>query len=114
MKCQDIKNPLSSEVIDRREIEKSGENIYSIINILGKRANQINNIIKSELYKKLDEFNAYNDSLDEVFENKEQIEMSKFYEGLPKPTTIAIQEFLNGEIYFRKLEDDAKNHLMIP
>ncbi|WP_103327276.1 DNA-directed RNA polymerase subunit omega [Bacteroidetes bacterium endosymbiont of Geopemphigus sp.] len=108
MKFKDIKAPLSTETIDRREMEKSGENIYSIINILGKRANQINSIIKTELYKKLDEFNAYNDSLEEVFENKEQIELSKFYEELPKPTAIAVQEFLDREVYFRKSEDDTK------
>lgn len=111
MKFKDIKASLSTETIDRREMEKSGENIYSIINILGKRANQVNSVIKTELYKRLDEFNAYNDSMEEVFENKEQIELSKFYEGLPKPTAIAIQEFLDGEIYFRKSEDDTKTPL---
>lgn len=111
MKFKDSKIPLSTETIDRKQMEKSGENIYSIINILGKRATQINSFIKAELYKKLEEFNSQNDSLEEVFENKEQIDLSKFYEALPKPTAIAIQEFLDEETYFRKPENGAKNLL---
>lgn len=76
-------------------------NIYETVAILGKRANQISVDIKSELSKKLQEFASVNDNLDEVFENREQIEISRFYEKLPKPTLIATQEFEEGKVYFR-------------
>ncbi|WP_444327507.1 DNA-directed RNA polymerase subunit omega, partial [Paraprevotella clara] len=67
----------------------------------GKRANQISLDIKNELSKKLQEFASVSDNLDEVFENREQIEISRFYEKLPKPSLIATQEFVEGKIYFR-------------
>ena len=70
-----------------------------------KRAEQINAEIRSELHSKLDEFAVHNSTLEEVFENKEQIEISKHYEKLPKPTSIAIQEWLDGEIYYRKTDE---------
>ena len=76
-------------------------NIYESVVIIGKRANQISADIKAELSKKLQEFASSNDNLDEVFENREQIEISRFYEKLPKPTLMAIQEFIDGEVYFR-------------
>ena len=71
---------------------------------MARRANQINSEIKKELIDKLDEFATYNDSLEEIFENKEQIEVSKFYEKLPKPHALAVQEWEEGKIYYR----DAK------
>ena len=74
-------------------------NIYSAIVALEKRSNQISSEIKEELLGKLDEFATHNDNLDEVFENKEQIEVSKFYEKLPKPTLIAIRELLDDELF---------------
>ena len=76
-------------------------NIYESVSIISKRANQISVEIKQELNKKLAEFASYNDSLEEVFENREQIEISRYYEKLPKPTLLATQEFLEGNIYFR-------------
>lgn len=76
-------------------------NIYESIAIIGKRANQISVDIKQELSKKLQEFASNTDNLDEVFENREQIEISRFYEKLPKPSLIATQEFIDGKIYFR-------------
>ena len=76
-------------------------NIYESIAIIGKRANQISVEIKQELSKKLQEFASNTDNLDEVFENREQIEISRFYEKLPKPSLIATQEFIDGKIYFR-------------
>lgn len=91
----------TTETIDRKELEKHENNIYAIINILGKRSTQINSAIKAELDKKLEEFYLYNDSLYDNLENKEQITISKFYETLPKPTAIAIQEFLDGNIIYR-------------
>ena len=76
-------------------------NIYESVAIIGKRANQISLDIKNELSKKLQEFASVCDNLDEVFENREQIEISRFYEKLPKPSLIATQEFVEGKIYFR-------------
>ena len=76
-------------------------NIYESVAIIGKRANQISLDIKNELSKKLQEFASVSDNLDEVFENREQIEISRFYEKLPKPSLIATQEFVEGKLYFR-------------
>ena len=76
-------------------------NIYESVAIIGKRANQISLDIKNELSKKLQEFASVSDNLDEVFENREQIEISRFYKKLPKPSLIATQEFVEGKIYFR-------------
>lgn len=76
-------------------------NIYESVAIIGKRANQISMDIKNELSKKLQEFASVSDNLDEVFENREQIEISRFYEKLPKPTLIATQEFVEDKIYYR-------------
>lgn len=96
-----IKISFSTETIDRKELEKYDNNIYAIINIIGKRSTQINSAIKEELDKKLEEFYLYNDSLYDNLENKEQITIAKFYETLPKPIVIAIQEFIDGNIIFR-------------
>ena len=80
--------------------EKTG-NIYESVAIIGKRANQISVEMKNELSKKLQEFASYNDNLEEVFENREQIEISRFYEKQPKPTLIATQEFTEDKVYYR-------------
>lgn len=80
-------------------------NIYESVMIIAKRANQISANVKQELSQKLEEFSNYADTLEETFENREQIEISKHYERLPKPTLIAIEEFRNNEIYYRKVED---------
>ena len=90
-----------------RDMEDSTGNIYETIVVLSKRSNQINLDIRKELHEKLDEFATHNDSLEEIFENKEQIEVSKFYERLPKPHAMAIEEWLNEKIYHRNT-DDAK------
>ena len=84
-------------------------NIYETVTILTKRANQIAAEMKEELNKKIEEFATNNDSLEEVFENREQIEIAKFYERLPKPTLIAIHEFLNNEIYFRNPHKEVQD-----
>ncbi len=86
--------------------EETG-NIYETIAIIGKRANQISVEIKQELSKKLQEFASSTDNLDEVFENREQIEISRFYEKLPKPSLIATQEFIEGKIYYRNPTTEA-------
>lgn len=78
-----------------------GENIYELISILGKRADQIGLELKEELNGKLEEFASPSDNLEEIFENREQIEISKFYEKLPKPTLIASQEWSDKQIYYR-------------
>lgn len=76
-------------------------NIYETVAIIGKRANQIGVEMKNDLSKKLQEFASYNDNLEEVFENREQIEISRYYENLPKPTLIATQEYIEGKVYYR-------------
>lgn len=80
--------------------EETG-NIYESVAIIAKRSNQIAAEIKQDLNKKLTEFASYNDSLEEVFENREQIEISRYYEKLPKPTLLATQEFIDGNVYYR-------------
>ena len=80
--------------------DKTG-NVYESIAIMGKRANQIAVEIKDELKKKLEEFSSSSDNLEEVFENREQIEISRYYERLPKPSLIAAQEFLEDKVYHR-------------
>ncbi len=82
-------------------------NIYESVVVIGKRANQISSEIKNELSKKLQEFASVTDNLDEVFENREQIEISRYYEKLPKPTLMATQEFVDGKIYFRNPAKDG-------
>lgn len=76
-------------------------NIYETVAVISKRSNQVGLEMKEELNQKISEFATSNDNLEEVFENREQIEIAKYYEHLPKPTLIAIQEYLNSEIYFR-------------
>tara|TARA_B100000963_G_scaffold148771_1_gene129755 strand:+ start:8668 stop:8997 length:330 start_codon:yes stop_codon:yes gene_type:complete len=99
---------ISTSTHNREEIEAPTENIYEALSIIAKRSNQINLDIRKELHEKLDEFATHNDSLEEIFENKEQIEVSKFYERLPKPQAIAIEEWLNDKIYHRDTEDHKK------
>lgn len=105
MSIKDTKAELSTITYNRDKIEENVGSIYEAIVIMGKRAEQINAEIRTELHNKLDEFAVHNATLEEVFENREQIEISKHYEKLAKPTSIAIQEWLDDEIYFRKTED---------
>ncbi len=109
MSAKDSKAEISTITYDRDKIEKNVGSIYEAIVIMGKRAEQINAEIRSELHNKLDEFAVHNSTLEEVFENREQIEISKHYEKLPKPTSIAIQEWLDGEIYFRHTDEKNQN-----
>ncbi|MEE9408507.1 MAG: DNA-directed RNA polymerase subunit omega [Polaribacter sp.] len=101
MDYKDTTAALSTITYDKNIVEAPTENIYKAISIISKRAEQINSDLKRELVDKLEEFATYNDSLEEVFENKEQIEVSKFYERLPKPTALAMDEWLNDKVYFR-------------
>src|SRR6201998_765404 len=86
---------------DLRELDVKTGNIYESLVIMSKRANQISNNVKEELHQKLSEFASSNDNLEEVFENREQIKISKYYEKLPKPTLVAVQEFLDDKVYYR-------------
>lgn len=101
--------PVNTTTIDKNLIDKPTDNIYEAISIISKRATQINTDIKKELLEKLDEFATYNDSLEEIFENKEQIEVSKFYERLPKPHALAVQEWLEDKIYHRNTKTDSES-----
>ena len=87
--------------------EKTG-NVYETIVAMAKRSNQISVELKEELTSKLQEFASTTDNLEEVFENREQIEISKYYEKLPKPVAIAMSEMLEDKVYFRKYEEDDK------
>ena len=96
---------------DLRELDQETGNIYESLVIISKRANQISNNIKEELHQKLSEFATSNDNLEEVFENREQIEISKHYEKLPKPSLVAVQEFLDGKVYHRNPTKEAQAFL---
>jgi DNA-directed RNA polymerase subunit K/omega len=100
----DFKKTNADQSIATRDIRKFDGptgNIYEAVAIMSKRANQISSEIKEELSGKLQEFSSHTDNLEEVFENREQIEISKHYEKLPKPSLISIQEFLEDKIYYR-------------
>ena len=106
-----IKNTNASQTTktyNRDQIENETQNIYEAIPIISKRADQIKGDVKKELIEKLEEFATYNDSLEEIFENKEQIEVSKFYERLPKPHAIAIQEWLDNKVYHRDSNEEIE------
>ena len=107
-KYRNTKAASSTKTYNKHEIEDSTNNIYEAISIIAKRSSQINSEIKKELHDKLDEFATHNDSLEEIFENKEQIEVSRFYEKLPKPYAIALQEWLDNKIYFRDPESESE------
>ncbi len=90
-----------------RFVEHTG-NVYETLAVVAKRANQISAELKQELSDKLEEFQSHVENLDEVFENREQIEISRYYEKLPKPSLLAIQEWLDNDIYFRHPEEEGK------
>ncbi|MBL7901212.1 MAG: DNA-directed RNA polymerase subunit omega [Bacteroidia bacterium] len=93
---------------DVRRFDGVTGNIYEAVAIISKRANQISSEIKEELSNKLQEFSSHTDNLEEVFENREQIEISKHYEKLPKPALIAVQEFMEDKVYFRNPSKEEK------
>jgi DNA-directed RNA polymerase subunit K/omega len=98
-----IKSSIPNTTVTRNvnDLDQSTDNIYESLVIISKRANQVSNNMKEELHGKLAEFASSNDNLEEIFENREQIEISKHYERLPKPSLIAMDEFLNGKVYHR-------------
>ena len=93
---------------DVKDIVKKTKNVYQSLAILVKRTEQINERMKTELLAKLDEFATHSEELEEVFENTEQIEVSKFYERLPKPWAIAVKELLADQVYIRDVEKQEK------
>ena len=106
MSYKDVNAARNTITRDLRAIEEPTGNLFQSLVVLAKRADQINLNIKEELNDKLSEFASASDNLEEVFENREQIEISKFYERLPKPGAIAIQEMLEGKLHFYKTEED--------
>lgn len=100
--------PSTTVVRDVRKIDAPTGNIYESLAIVSKRANQISAQMKEELHSKLQEFNNDSDTLEEVFENREQIEISSYYERLPKAVNIAMEEFLTDKIYFRNPAKESK------
>lgn len=99
----------TSSVVEPKKLsdikEKTG-NVYESIAVIAKRANQINITLKEELHNKLEEFASHTDSLEEIHENKEQIEISKAYERMPNPALLATQEFMEDKVYFRRNDED--------
>ncbi|MBR4267080.1 MAG: DNA-directed RNA polymerase subunit omega [Bacteroidales bacterium] len=93
--------PTSIVTRDTGELEAKTGNLYESVVVASRRADQINIDLKNELNKKLEEFASYTDNLEEIFENREQIEISKFYERLPKPTLLALQEIMEDKVFFR-------------
>jgi len=101
MDYKKTKAPLTTVTRDLNELDVDTNNIYETVMVAARRANQISVEMKQELNRKLEEFASYTDNLEEVFENPEQIEISKFFERLPKPSLIALQELEEDQIYFR-------------
>ena len=98
--------PLNTQTRDLVELAKETGNIYETVCIIAKRANQISAEMKEDLEKKLQEFASLNDNLEEISENREQIEISRYYEKLPKPTLIATQEYIDHKLYYRNPAGD--------
>ena len=98
-------NTITRKLVD---LDRQTGNIYESVVIISKRADQIASEVKQELTRKLADFSSVNDTLEETFENREQIEISKYYEKLPKPTIVATEEFLTGKVYFREAKPETK------
>lgn len=101
--------PTNTVTRDLIKLAEPTGNIYETVAIISKRANQISVEMKQDLEKKLQEFASFNDNLEEVFENREQIEISRYYEKLPKPTLIAAQEFIEGKVYYKNPAKEKNN-----
>jgi BioD-like phosphotransacetylase family protein len=106
MDYKKVKTDITTVTRDLRLFDTETENIYQSVVIISKRGNQIGQEMKEELNSKLEEFASSTDNLEEIFENREQIEIARYYEQLPKPSLIAVSEFLNDNIYYRVPESD--------
>ncbi len=104
--------PTNTETRNLMDLCKDTNNVYESIAVIAKRSNQISANMKEELSKKLQEFGNSSDNLEEIFENDEQIQISRYYERLPKPTLIATQEFLEDKIYYRNPSKDTSDRLL--
>lgn len=102
MEIKTANTPTNTVTRTLSDLDAATGNIYETVNVIAKRANQINSELKQELSNKLSEFSFASDNLEETFENREQIEISRHYERLPKPTLIATEEYLEGEVGFRE------------
>lgn len=105
MEYKKVEAPLTTITRDADKIGDITGNVYRSIAVTAKRAEQIAAEMREELYGKLEEFASHADTLEEIFENREQIEISRFYERLPKPTAIALDQLNNGEVYWRSPEE---------
>lgn len=104
-----VNAPTNTISRDMNSLSANIGNVYETVKVIGKRANQISVEVKSELDKKLLEFASFNENIEEVFENREQIEISRYYEKLPKPVLIATQEFIEDKVYYRNpIKDKLK------
>ncbi|MFA6923155.1 MAG: DNA-directed RNA polymerase subunit omega [Bacteroidales bacterium] len=108
MDYKKVKADLTTITRNTKDFGKSSDNFYETVVIISKRANQIASELKEELNSKLEEFSSTTDNLEEIFENREQIEISRFYEHLPKPASIAIREFADGKIYHRNPNNEKE------
>ena len=106
MDYKKIKADTTTVTRNLKDFEREDCNVYESVVIISKRANQISSEMKEELNSKLEEFSSSTDNLEEIFENREQIEISRYYEHLPKPSSIAIREFSDGKIYYRNPNKD--------
>lgn len=112
MDYKKVKTENTSVTRNVEDFTRGTDNLYETVSIISKRANQIAAEMKEELNQKISEFATTTDNLEEVFENREQIEIAKYYEALPKPTLIAIHEYLHDEIYFREPSPEQKEELI--
>ena len=110
MDYKKVTAPTNTITRDMNQLCADTGNVYETVNIIARRANQIAVEMNSELDKKLQEFASFNDNLEEVFENREQIEISRFYEKLPKPTLIAAQEYVDGKIFWKNPSKDKMKY----
>lgn len=108
MEHKKVNAPLSTISRDMNVLSENVGNVYETVKIIAKRSNQIAAEVKSELDKKLQEFSSLSENIEEVFENREQIEISRYYEKLPKPTLVATQEFIEDKVYYRNPIKDSK------
>ena len=106
MDYKKTKAPVTTITRDLDKLDAKTGNIYETVVIIGKRANQISVEMKQELNRKLEEFANYTDNLEEIFENREQIEISRFYERLPKPNLISLQEYEDEKVFFKKYKKE--------
>ncbi len=109
MDYRKTKAPTNTVTRDMMSLSADTQNVYETVRIISKRANQISAEMKRDLDKKLQDFASYSDNLEEVFENREQIEISRYFERLPKPTLIAAQEYSEDKVYYRNPVKDKDN-----